>query len=70
MTVTWNGFNRLQIPPGLKDASPNDPATHFALATTDVRDAAEQVQQAGTKITLELLDVMQLLLFLRALVVK
>ncbi|MCY4571107.1 MAG: VOC family protein [Candidatus Poribacteria bacterium] len=43
--------------PALKDASPNDPVTHFALATTDARAAVEQVRQAGGEVTLEPTDV-------------
>lgn len=37
--------------------SPNDPVTHFALATTDARAATEHVRQAVAKITVEPLDV-------------
>lgn len=40
-----------------EDASPNDPVTHFALATTDARAAVEHVRQAGGEITLEPTDV-------------
>lgn len=43
--------------PTPEDASPNDPVTHFALATTDARAAVEQVRQAGGEITLEPTDV-------------
>ncbi len=37
--------------------SPNDPVTHFALATTDIRAAIEHVRQAGAEVTLEPRDV-------------
>lgn len=43
--------------PAAGDASPNDPVTHFALATTDARAAVEHVRQAGAEITLEPTDV-------------
>jgi glyoxylase I family protein len=43
--------------PAAEDASPNDPLTHFALATTDARAAVEHVRQAGGEITLEPTDV-------------
>jgi len=34
-------------------AAPNDPVTHFALATTDTKAATEHVRQAGYEITVE-----------------
>lgn len=43
--------------PAARDASPNDPVTHFALATTDIRAAIEHVRQAGAEVTLEPRDV-------------
>ena len=43
--------------PAAGAASPNDPVTHFALATTDVRAAIEHVRQAGVEVTLEPRDV-------------
>lgn len=43
--------------PAAGDASPNDPVTHFALATSDARAATEHVRQAGANITVEPLDV-------------
>ena len=43
--------------PTVEDASPNDPVTHFALATTDARAAVEHVRQAGAEITVEPTDV-------------
>jgi glyoxylase I family protein len=43
--------------PTTEDAIPNDPVTHFALATTDARAAVEHVRQAGAEITLEPTDV-------------
>ena len=43
--------------PAAGDAIPNDPVTHFALATTDVHAAIEHVRQAGAEVTLEPRDV-------------
>lgn len=43
--------------PAVGDTSPNDPVTHFALATTDIRAAIEHVRQAGAEVTLEPRDV-------------
>ncbi|MCB0111290.1 MAG: VOC family protein [Caldilineaceae bacterium] len=34
-------------------AAPNDPVTHFALATTDTKAATEHVRAAGYEITVE-----------------
>ncbi|MCB0186725.1 MAG: VOC family protein, partial [Caldilineaceae bacterium] len=34
-------------------AAPNDPVTHFALATTDTKAATEHVRVAGDEITVE-----------------
>lgn len=34
-------------------AAPNDPVTHFALATTNTKAATEHVRQAGYEITME-----------------
>ena len=39
--------------PAMGSASPNDPLTHIALATTDTKTATEHVRQAGYKITVE-----------------
>ena len=43
--------------PAAGAVSPNDPVTHFALATTDARAAIEYVRQAGAEVTLEPRDV-------------
>ena len=43
--------------PAAGDAIPNDPVTHFALATTDIHTAIEHVRQAGAEVTLEPRDV-------------
>lgn len=43
--------------PGAEAAIPNDPITHFALATTDIHAAIEHVRQAGAEVTLEPRDV-------------
>ena len=43
--------------PTAEDAIPNDPVTHFALATTDIHTAIAHVRQAGAEITLEPRDV-------------
>ena len=43
--------------PAAEDAIPNDPVTHFALATTDIHAAVEHVRQAGAEVTLEPRDV-------------
>ena len=43
--------------PAAGAVSPNDPVTHFALATTDARAAIEHVRQAGAEVTLEPRDV-------------
>ena len=39
--------------PAPSAAAPNDPVTHFALATTDTKAATEHVRQAGYEITVE-----------------
>ncbi|MBT5875880.1 MAG: VOC family protein [Candidatus Latescibacteria bacterium] len=39
--------------PEANSASPNDPLTHVAFATTDARAAIEQVRQAGYEVTVE-----------------
>ena len=39
--------------PAPGSAAPNDPVTHFALATTDTRAATEIVRKAGYTITVE-----------------
>jgi glyoxylase I family protein len=43
--------------PKADDASPNDPITHFAIATTDTRAAVERIREAGYEVTLEPRDV-------------
>ena len=43
--------------PAAGDVIPNDPVTHFALATTDIHAAIEHVRHAGAEVTLEPRDV-------------
>ncbi|MBZ0302620.1 MAG: VOC family protein [Anaerolineae bacterium] len=43
--------------PSAGSPAPNDPVTHFALATTDTRAALEHVRQAGCTVTVEPKDV-------------
>ena len=50
-------FQPTDSTPGADDPSPNDPVTHFALATTDTRAATEHVRAAGCEITVEPTDV-------------
>jgi hypothetical protein len=39
--------------PAAGSPAPNDPVTHFALATTDTKGAIEHVRQAGYEVTVE-----------------
>ncbi|MAF13129.1 glyoxalase [Candidatus Poribacteria bacterium] len=50
-------FEPTDSSPSADDPSPNDPVTHFALATTDTRAATEVVREAGCEITVEPTDV-------------
>jgi glyoxylase I family protein len=43
--------------PPLGSPAANDPLTHFALATTDVRATVERIRRAGYEITVEPKDV-------------
>jgi len=43
--------------PSPGSASPNDPVTHIALATTDARTAIEHVRSQGYEVTVEPKDV-------------
>ena len=50
-------FQPTAVSPVVEDKSPNDPVTHFALATTDTRAAVEHIRQTGAEITVEPVDV-------------